>query len=263
MGGHGPTCVEYGGAMSLTGTAVQRIAALTERVGAGGPARAVHQRLSPLARRNARDDQHLRLLLAHGLEQDANCIDVGAHCGDVLEQIVRYAPQGEHLAFEPLPAQAADLRARFPEVAVHHAAVAAEAGTATFNHVVSNPQLSGLRDRGFAGEASETFEVPVMRLDDCVDPERAVSLLKIDVEGAELGVLEGGIEMLKRDQPTVVFEHGVGGADHFGTTPGDVHDLLVGDVGLRIFDIDGDGPYSRADFDRVFTEPIWFFVAHR
>lgn len=249
--------------MSLTGTAVQRIAALADRAGVGEPARALHRRVSPLARRNARDDHHLQLLLAHGLEQDANCIDVGAHCGDVLEQIVRYAPDGRHLAFEPLPAQAADLRERFPTVDVHHAAVAAEAGTATFNHVVSNPQLSGLRDRGFAGESSETFDVAVKRLDDCVDPEQLVSLLKIDVEGAELGVLEGGLELLKRDRPTVVFEHGVGGADHFGTTSGDVHDLLVGEVGLRIFDIDGEGPYSRGDFEEVFTDPIWFFVAHR
>lgn len=249
--------------MSLTGTAVHRVAALADRVGVGEPARALHRRVSPVARRNARDDRHLQLLLAHGLEQDANCIDVGAHCGDVLEQIVRYAPDGRHLAFEPLPEQAADLRARFPTVDVHHAAVAAEAGTATFNHVVSNPQLSGLRDRGFAGESSETFDVEVKRLDDCVDPEHAVSLLKIDVEGAELGVLEGGLELLKRDQPTVVFEHGVGGADHFGTSPGDVHDLLVGEVGLRIFDIDGEGPYSRTGFEAVFADPIWFFVAHR
>ncbi len=249
--------------MSLTGTAVQRIAAIADRVGAGDPARALHRRVSPLARRNARDDLHLRLLLAHGLDADANCVDVGAHCGDVLEQVVRYAPEGRHQAFEPLPAQAADLRERFPGVEVHHAAVAAEAGTATFTHVVSNPQLSGLRDRELAGESSESFEVPVKRLDDCCDPERPVSLLKIDVEGAELGVLEGGLEMLKRDRPTVVFEHGVGGADHFGTRPSDVHDLLVGEVGLRIFDIDGEGPYSRTAFDRVFTEPIWFFVAHR
>lgn len=249
--------------MSLTGTAVQRIAAIADRVGAREPARAIHRRVSPLARRNAQDDRHLQLLLAHGLERDANCIDVGAHCGDVLEQIVHYAPDGHHQAFEPLPAQAADLRERFPTVDVHHAAVAAEAGTATFNHVVSNPQLSGLRDRGFAGESSETFEVPLKRLDDCVDPDRPVALLKIDVEGAELGVLEGGLELLKREQPTVVFEHGVGGADHFGTSPGDVHELLVDEVGLRIFDIDGEGPYSRDAFERVFTAPIWFFVAHR
>lgn len=249
--------------MALSGKTISRVAALADRTGVGEYARVAHRVVSPLARRNARDDRHLRLLLAHSLAVDANCVDVGAHSGDVLEEILRVAPQGHHVAIEPLPAQAEDLRRRFPQVDVHHAALAAEPGTATFTVVTSNPQLSGLSDRGFAGEDTETIEVPVERLDDVVDPARPVSLLKVDVEGAELGVFQGGLEMLRRDRPTVVFEHGVGGSDHFGVSSGDVHDLLVGEVGLRIFDIDGGGPYSRADFAALYTQPIWFFVAHR
>ena len=249
--------------MALSGKTITRVAALADRTGVGGYARAAHRVVSPLARRNARDDRHLRLLLAHSLAVDANCVDVGAHTGDVLEEIVRIAPEGHHVAVEPLPAHAEDLRRRFPQVDVHHAALASRAGTAEFTVVTSNPQLSGLSDRGFAGEDTETIAVPVKRLDDLVDPDRSVALLKVDVEGAELGVFEGGLEMLRRDRPTVVFEHGVGGSDHFGVTPGDVHDLLVDEVGLRIFDIDGEGPYTRARFAEVFTEPILFFVAHR
>lgn len=248
--------------MSLSGKTLSRAAAVSDRIGVGDQLRRVHRRVSPLARRNHQDDRHLRLLLAHSLAEDANCIDVGAHAGDVLADIVRYAPAGRHVAFEPLPTQAAALAERFTAVDVRNAAVSDEAGTARFTHVVSNPQLSGLRDRGFVGEASETIEVAVERIDDVVDPERPVSLVKIDVEGAELGVLRGGIELLRRDRPTVVFEHGIGGSDHFGTTSGDVHDLLVGEVGLRIFDIDGGGPFTRDEFEALFREPIWSFVAH-
>ncbi|WP_210494958.1 FkbM family methyltransferase [Patulibacter sp. SYSU D01012] len=249
--------------MAFSGTVQSRVATVADRFGATPALRAAYRRVSPLARRNARDDAHLRLLLAHGLAHDANAVDVGAHGGDVLADLVRLAPAGHHVAFEPLPDQAAALRERFPGVDVHQAAVGAQAGAATFTRVVSNPQLSGLRDRGFAGEETEQLEVPVLRLDDVCDPDRPVSLLKIDVEGAELGVLEGGLELLHRDRPTVVFEHGVGGADHFGVTSEQVHDLLVGEVGLRIFDIDGEGPLSRQAFAARFRAPIWFFVAHR
>jgi hypothetical protein len=60
----------------------------------------------------------------------------------------------------------------------------------------------------------------------------------------------------------VWFEHGAGASDRYGTTAANVHRLLVGDVGLRIFDADGSGPYSEAEFDAVFSEPMWSFVAH-
>lgn len=96
-----------------------------------------------------------------------------------------------------------------------------------------------------------------------LDPDTPVSLLKVDVEGGELGVFEGGLEMLRRDRPTIVFEHGTGGSDHFGVRSEDVYDLLTGEVGLRVFDIDGNGPFTSAEFAGLFEEPIWFFVAHR
>lgn len=249
--------------MRISGALQTKIAKAADRVGARDSLRAAYTRMSPLARRNARDDRNLRLLLAHGLASDANCIDVGAHSGDVLEQIVRVAPDGHHVAFEPLPEQAESLRRRFPGVDVRESAAAAEAGESSFVRVTSNPQLSGLRDRGFAQEVSERIPVRLERIDDIVDPDRRVSLLKVDVEGGELGVFEGAIELLRRDMPTVVFEHGVGGSDHFGTSSEQVHELLVSDVGLRLFDIDGNGPLDRRSFTALFEEPIWFYVAHR
>lgn len=63
--------------------------------------------------------------------------------------------------------------------------------------------------------------------------------------------------------PTVCFEHGPGVEDQFDTSPQQVYDLLVREAGMRIFDIDGNGPYSAAQFTGVYYEPIWNFVAHR
>ena len=84
--------------------------------------------------------------------------------------------------------------------------------------------------------------------------------MKIDVEGAELLVMRGAAETLGRHKPFVIFEHGIGGADLYGSKPGEVFDLLS-DAGLRIFDLEGDGPYTRDGFEAVFTEPIWNFLA--
>jgi hypothetical protein len=58
--------------------------------------------------------------------------------------------------------------------------------------------------------------------------------------------------------PTVVFEH-----DDRGDSAA-IYDLLVVNVGLRIFDFDGDGPLTEADFQRkVDRRSHWNFVAHR
>jgi hypothetical protein len=70
----------------------------------------------------------------------------------------------------------------------------------------------------------------------------------------------GAIQALERHCPVVAFEHGTGGADLYGTHPHQVFDLLDG-VGLRIFDLERDGPYSRDHFEETFTEPIWNFLA--
>ena len=50
----------------------------------------------------------------------------------------------------------------------------------------------------------------------------------------------------------VVFEHGTGSAEAFGTLPGDIYQLLREKAGLRIYDLDGSGPYTGTEFERVF-----------
>jgi hypothetical protein len=84
----------------------------------------------------------------------------------------------------------------------------------------------------------------------------------VDVEGGELGVFRGARETIARHRPSLLFEHGMGAAEYFGTTPDEVWDLLCGDCGLRIFDLDGDGPYSREQFvDAMSLRARWNWLA--
>ena len=69
--------------------------------------------------REATDNHNLELLLGFTLAADAHCIDIGAHHGRFLWSIQRHAPLGRHVAFEPLPQLAAELRENFPKVDVH------------------------------------------------------------------------------------------------------------------------------------------------
>lgn len=212
--------------------------------------------------RGVRDDEHLRLLLAFTLPSTAHCIDVGAHRGDLLRHMVRLAPHGRHLAYEPLPELAASLRSDYPTVDVRNAALGDTTGEMPFVHVTNRPAYSGLRERELPpGALTNEIHVRVERLDDVLPDGFEPDFMKVDVEGGELQVFRGALETLRRYRPTIWFEHGIGGADRYGTRPTDVYDLLVDDVGLRIFDADGTGPYSRAQFDEVFARPMFNFVA--
>jgi FkbM family methyltransferase len=213
------------------------------------------------------DDQTVQLM-RDVLRPSDTCIDVGANEGLILEHIVALAPSGHHFAFEPIPGLAARLRERFPKVEVHEVALAAEEGSSTFHYVVSNPSYSGIRERRYdrPEETVELITVRTARLDDVLSTDTDVRFVKIDVEGGEEGVLRGGLKTLERCRPYVVFEHGLGAADYYGTEPETVYDLLRG-VDLRVTLLDrylSRAPsLSRQEFNEQFHQGRNYnFLAH-
>ena len=104
------------------------------------------------------------------------------------------------------------------------------------------------------------------RLDDVVPIDAPVRFVKIDVEGGELGVLQGGMRTLSTHKPFVVFEHG-DAAEGYGTRPEDVYGLLVEGCGLAVSTLDGwlsgEGPFREDEFrDCVVSGKDYYFVAH-
>ncbi len=166
------------------------------------------------------------------------------------------------MAFEPLPDLADELRQRFPAVDVRTTALADVTGTGEFIRYRSRPALSGLRARQDVHAPTQTLEVSLARLDDVIPEGYAPRLIKIDVEGAELQVLQGGLATLLEHRPFVVFEHAKSGAPHYGTSPRDLYGLLVDQAGYRLFDLYGDGPLDGARFNDLFERAArWNFVA--
>jgi len=207
-------------------------------------------------RRDIADFANMRRLLAFSLTPDANCIDVGAHRGAVLAEMQRVAPIGRHIAFEPLPHLCEPLRTMFPAVEIHESALSNRSGTADFAYVHGVSEgWSGLLFRPLpTGEDAKVEQITVRLevLDEIVDPDYAPAVIKIDVEGAEQQVLEGALATLRRHRPIVIFEHGSGSAETYGTSPEDIYALLNGEAGLRVFDLDGTGPYTLEALQRVF-----------
>jgi FkbM family methyltransferase len=234
----------------------------------GGPARSLYRRVWPLSagERNARYDVETAEVIARVLTPDSNCLDVGAHSGTILRIILAHADRGHHVAFEPLPHFAAGLRRDFPQVQVCELALSDATADTTFEYVVSNPGYSGLHRRRYdADEEIRTITVRTARLDDLLPSDRPISLVKIDVEGAELQVLRGGLLTLTRCKPFVIFEHGEGGADYYGTTPTDIYDLLAGRCGLRLSLmagwLAGARPFTRSAFIDQCKQDF-YFLAH-
>jgi len=186
--------------------------------------------------KNHRYDLQAAAIIRRVVRAGDLAVDIGAHSGEILFWLVQAAPAVAHIAIEPIPSLAAGLRRDYPGVEVHEVALVAQpSGPISFHHVVSNPGYSGIKEREFdGGELDvEVIEVATARLDDLVGT-RTVRLIKLDVEGAELGVLQGASNTLRRDQPVVIFEHGLGAADVYGTEPEMIHEFFA-EHGLGVY----------------------------
>src|ERR1044072_9878233 len=92
--------------------------------------------------KNQQYDKQTLNIIKKICRDDSNCIDVGAHKGEVLDQILRFAPKGTHFAFEPIPDMYNNLVAKYkskPNCKIYDIALSDKQGTSTFNYVISNP----------------------------------------------------------------------------------------------------------------------------
>ena len=139
--------------------------------------------------------------------------DVGANVGFFSLIAARLVgPDGHVDAFEPVVESVAAIRANavlngFDNIAVHPVAVGAAAGRERML-VVEDLSWSRLERGGQHSRAAATVDVEVVALDELVEAGelRPPTLVKIDVEGAELDVIAGMRRTLERHRPAVVCE---------------------------------------------------------
>lgn len=219
--------------------------------------------------RDARYNKDTVSIMRRVLGPDSNAIDVGAFVGELTRPMIVFAPRGRHWAVEPQPVFAHRLRTEFPGVTVLELALGDAEGTVDFTLALDDPAYSGFKVQLYprADEKTRTIRVRVARLDDVIPRDAPVAFVKIDVEGAELMVLRGARETLRRHRPVVVFEYGRTGRETFGTTPADLWTLLHDELGLELSTLGawlaGGPAFDAAGFARmVESGREWMFVAH-
>jgi FkbM family methyltransferase len=125
-------------------------------------------------------------------------VDIGAHIGSIVAAVLKNCPGVKVTAVEAIPEKAARLAAKFPTVKIFPFALADYEGETSF---FVNSAASGYSSLAQTNGADNEITVAVKRLDGLVsDPE----VVKIDVEGAELGVLRGCERLETR--PVYMFE---------------------------------------------------------
>jgi len=230
------------------------------------PLRWLYTQLSPC--QAATYDRETMRVMDRAIFPAANAVDIGCHRGAILREILKRSPNGTHFAFEPIPDLYRALTRTFPRVQVFDVALSSKPGVSRFQHVISWPGYSGFKRLDYPGrETILEIEVRTDALDNIIPVETPIHFVKIDVEGAELEVLQGAVQTLRRYQPVVVFEHGCGAVDHYGTTPAAVYDLLKNDCGLSVslmkMWLDRKPAFSKTTFvEQVERGLAYYFIAY-
>lgn len=151
------------------------------------------------------NDQLAARLAARLARPGTTFVDVGAHIGSIVAAVAHHDKRVRIIAIEAMPDKAERLRRKFPRVEIHCCAAGAREGEARF---FVNTRRSGYSSLNPAtGDGIREIVVPLRRLDDLVRGGD-VDVVKIDVEGAELGVLIGGEALIAASRPVIMFESG-------------------------------------------------------
>jgi FkbM family methyltransferase len=218
--------------------------------------------------KNQKYDAQTKKIFQRVLKSDSVFVDVGCHKGEVLDWAIKYAPKGRHFGFEAIPQMAADLKTKYLHHTIYNTALSDNKGTISFHHVVSNPAFSGINKRTYTKvEEIQLIEVEADTLDNVLPMNQRVSLIKIDVEGGEYGVLNGAKETIKREKPIIVFEHGLGASEYYENSPEKMWELLHSQLKMNISlmknYLSGKQPLSREQFIDQYQKKLnYYFVAY-
>jgi FkbM family methyltransferase len=161
--------------------------------------------------------------------------DIGAHIGEyTLLSAQATGETGQVHAFEPQESMFKVLEANvngnnLTNVTVNCAAVSDRIGEIEFE-VFDEPSVSSLRKQGVSSKDAKVIKVPTTSIDKYWEKNNhLVSLIKVDVEGAEKFVFEGATSLLDlaADQaPIWIFEYAPRAYQAFGYNKNDLLQLL-------------------------------------
>lgn len=128
-------------------------------------------------------------------------LDIGAQYGAVFSLARQFDQTLQVHAFEAEPGKADALKAAYPYARVHCVAVGERDGETSF---YLNSKASGYNTL-VPGEELKEVTVRMATIDSEI-PDVEADVIKIDIEGAELGALRGAKKSVERNRPVIMFE---------------------------------------------------------
>ena len=166
------------------------------------------------------------------LHEDSIVFDIGAYIGTYALAASRIAQKGKVYAFEPDPRSAKRLLrsvqiSDIENIQVVQAALGDHTGELPFTLTTYPPQ-SSLNDRPTSESDLRSISVQLESLDDYCQARSIThaDYLKIDVEGAELQVLQGAVDTIRASRPEMIIELHETMSPSFGYTSQDVVEFL-------------------------------------
>ncbi|MGB3392863.1 MAG: FkbM family methyltransferase [Stenotrophomonas sp.] len=170
------------------------------------------------------------------MHANSTVLDIGANCGWHSLAMSRHCPTARIHAFEPIP-YTHDILLRNIQhndclnIEAHQTALSNQDGPLEFLYT---PRCSGATSMAEAGqpvppEQLEKITCSGTTLDNfCAKHGLTPDIIKCDVEGAELMVIQGGLSILETHRPVILVELLRKWSRRFGYHPNDVLMLLAG-----------------------------------
>ncbi len=220
--------------------------------------------------KNQQYDRQTKKVMQRILNEDSNCIDVGCYKGEILDMMKKHAPKGKHIGFEPIPEFAEALKKKYQHTTceIRQIALSDSQGDSVYQYVSNAPAYSGIVQRKYNIKNPKIKQLHVQKdtLDHQIEKDISVDMIKIDVEGGELSVLQGGKTIIKKNRPYIIFEFGLGASEYYHATPEKMYDLLVSDMGLQItlmkYWLKGKNSLSKESFcNQYYKQKNHYFLA--
>ncbi len=163
------------------------------------------------------------------LREGDTMVDIGGNIGMIaLHARSLVGPTGRVICFEPNPECAAAIEEHMEmngirNVEVRRCALAASPGTLTLNLTSEHSGTATLAP--VSGKVVKSLQVPVRVGDDELE-QIAPKVIKIDVEGFELQVLQGLRQTLARHKPVLITELVDEHLARAGTSADEIHEFL-------------------------------------
>ena len=154
------------------------------------------------------NDMLATTLVTNICKSNKTFIDIGAHIGSIIACVMQNNPSINIIAVEAIPGKVVKLRQKFPSAKILPYALGNKEDEVSFFINLDRSGYSSLKkSEKFLDSQMKEITVSMKKLDALVSLDN-IDVIKIDVEGAELQVLQGASNTIQLNRSIIMFESG-------------------------------------------------------